>query len=119
MYIKDLYEAVLARSPMSQPKFLYCLDAAARFLLSQYGFRYVANDGVWEKPVDIDGDLAIRDAYYDALCEGILSYADGDPERRTDFLAMAEYAYKTVWTAAHRRSRLVGSDYGRGDDWVV
>ncbi len=111
MYIKDIYEAVLTQAECSQPKFLMHLDATARSLVAKYGMRRVVNDGAYVKPMDINGDLPVKDEYYNAVLSNILYLVTGNPDYKTDYVAEAEYAYKTVWNRAAEGLRMVGEDY--------
>lgn len=111
MYIKDIYEAVLTQAECSQPRFLTFLDSTARSLIAKYGMNRVVNDGAYVKPMDMSGDYPVKDEYYNAVISNILYLVTGNPDYKTDYVAEAEYAYKTVWNRAVKGLKLLGEDY--------
>lgn len=111
MYIKDIYEAVVMSAACPQPKFLSCLDTTVRSLTTKYGFKRIINDNAYAKPVDINGDLPVKDEYFNAIVDNILYLVTQNPDYKTDFMAEAEYAYKSVWRKANRTLKMVGKDY--------
>ncbi|MBE6599127.1 MAG: hypothetical protein E7638_06775 [Ruminococcaceae bacterium] len=111
MYIKDIYEAVVMTSPCSQPKFLRFLDTTVRSLTAKYGIGRVINDKAYMTPEGIDGDLPLKEPYFNAVVSNILFLLTGNTDYKTDYMAEAEYAYKTVWRTDMKGLRMVGEDY--------
>lgn len=111
MYIKDIYETVVMTEPCSQPKFLSFLDTTVRSLIAKYGTKRVINDKAYMKPSDINGDLPLKETYYNAVVSNILFLLTGNADHKTDFVAEAEYAYKTVWREDVKGLKMVGEDY--------
>ena len=111
MVIKDIYEAVTVINPCSQPVFLAHLDTTVRSLMAKFGLKRVVNDGVYAKPRDINGDLAVKDEYRNAVVSNILFLLTGNEAYKTDYIYEADNAYKTVWRAHMRGVKMVGEDY--------
>ncbi len=111
MYIRDIYETVVLTEPCSQPVFLGHLDTTARSLMAKYGMKRVINDGVYAKPRDINGDIAVKDEFRGALVSNILFLLTGNPDYRSDFYMEADNAYRTVWRDHMKGVRMVGEDW--------
>lgn len=99
MNIKSLYDTVVLRSPCSHNEFLTHLDTTVRTLSAQYGMSYVVKSGTYGIPRYIDSDIPVYDEYYPAICDNILFLLTGDGDRKTDYVAEANAAYKSVWSA--------------------
>ena len=113
MYIKDIYEIVVEAAPCSQPKFLIYLDTTARSLIAKYGKKRVVEDGAYTNPLNINSDIAIREEYRNAIVSNILYLVTGNPDYKTDYVAEAEYAFKTAWKADMKGVKMVGEDWYR------
>ena len=113
MYIKDIYETVEMTSACSQPKFLSYLDTTVKSLIAKYGVKRVIEDRAYVKPTSISDDLPVKAEYLNAIVDNILYLVTGNPDFKTDYIAEAEYAYKTVWNAAVKGLKMVGEDYYR------
>ena len=111
MYVKDIYETVLTSAECSQPKFLTHLDTTARSLIAKYGIRRVIDDNAYIKPQSITGDYPVKEEYFNAVVSNILYLITGNGDYKTDFMAEAEYAYKTIWSGSMKGLRMVGEDY--------
>lgn len=111
MVIKDIYEAVTVTNPCSQPVFLAHLDTTARSLMAKYGLKRVINDGVYAKPNDINGEIAVKDEFRNAVVSNILFLLTGNEAYKTDYIYEAENAYKTVWNRHIRGVKMVGKGY--------
>jgi hypothetical protein len=111
MYIKDIYESVNAISPSPQPRFLGYLDLTVRSLIAKYGIRRVINDDAYTKPIDINGDIAVKDEYLNAVISNILFLLSGNDNYRADYVYEADNAYKTVWREQAKNKKIVGEDW--------
>lgn len=111
MVIRDIYEAVTVTSPCSQPVFLAHLDTTVRSLMAKYGLKRVINNGVYAKPCYINGDIAVKDEYWNAVVSNILYLLTGNDAHKTDYIYEAENAYKTVWKRDMEGVRMVGRGY--------
>ena len=111
MFIRDLYETVNEIAPCSQPKFLSFLDTTARSLIAKYGTKRVINDKAYTKPYGINDDFPVKDEYRNAIISNILYYVTGNTDHKVDYVAEAEYAYKTVWREDTKKLKLVGEGY--------
>lgn len=111
MFIRDLYEAVNAIAPCSQPKFIAFLDTTAHSLMAKYGAKRVVNDGAYIKPININDDIPLKDEFRNAIVSNVLYLVTGNPDHKTDYVAEAEYAYKTVWRRSAKKMKIVGEDY--------
>lgn len=98
MNIKSLYDTVVLRSPCSHNEFLTHLDTTVRTLSAQFGSSYVITSGTYGIPRYIDSDIPVYDAYYPAICSNILFLLTGDADRKTDYVAESDAAYKSVWS---------------------
>lgn len=98
MNIKSLYDTVVLRSPCSHNEFLTHLDTTVRTLSAQYGLSYVITSGTYGIPRYVDSDIPVYDAYYPAICSNILFLLTGDADRKTDYVAESDAAYKSVWS---------------------
>lgn len=98
MNIKSLYDTVVLRSPCSHNEFLTHLDTTVRTLSAQFGLSYVITSGTYGIPRYVDSDIPVYDAYYPAICSNILFLLTGDADRKTDYVAESDAAYKSVWS---------------------
>ena len=98
MNIKSLYDTVVLRSPCSHNEFLTHLDTTVRTLTAQFGMSYVIERGTYGIPRYIESDIPVYEEYYPAICDNILFLLTGDGDRKTDYVAEADAAYKAVWS---------------------
>lgn len=111
MYVKDIYEAVQVDTPCTQPKFLSYLHITVQLLLSKYGDRYVVGDSAYIKPVSMDTNIAVEDAYFNAIVDNIAFMVSRDENRKVDYVAEADDAYRSVWTQRHKKAKFLARGY--------
>lgn len=112
MILKELYDKVTLVNPCSKAAFLTHFDTSVRALIARYGKRYVVlRNAVYSKPVNDEEDVPIYDEYMVALYSNILYLLTQNPDRKTDYLAEAEDAYKTVHTRRIRGVKFRDADY--------
>lgn len=111
MNIKDIYDTVTLSSDCSHNAFLTHLDSTINYLIAKYGVGRVIYAEEYQKPQTIDADMPIYDEYKAAICDNILYLTTGDTNRKTDFVAEAEYAFKTVYAKRMHRKQLLDGGY--------
>jgi hypothetical protein len=111
MYVKDIFEAVQVDTPVSQPKFLSYLHITVQFLISKYGERYVTGKSLYVKPVVLDTDIAVDDAYFAALVDNIAYMVSKNEDRKVDFVEEADNAYRAVWRGKHGGAHILSRGY--------
>jgi hypothetical protein len=79
--------------------------------MAKYGAKRVINDRAYTKPCGINDDFPVKDEYRNAILSNILFLVTGNSDHKVDYVAEAEYAYKTVWREATKKLKLVGEDY--------
>lgn len=107
MITKELYDRIIAETACSEPAFIRYLDSTIRLLESRYGKKYVYASA-YQKPMTIRDDISVFEEYFAALVDHILFLITKDVDRKADFLAEAELAYKTVWGAGVHGKRFMG-----------
>jgi hypothetical protein len=60
---------------------------------------YVIQSGTYGIPRSIDIEIPVYDEYYPAIWDNMLLLLTGDGDRKTDYVAEANAAYKSVWSA--------------------
>ncbi len=111
MYVKDIFEAVQVDTPCSQPKFLSYLHITVQFLISKYGEKYVVGKSRYIKPVSLDADIAVDDAYFTAIADNIAYMVSGNEDRKVDFVEEADNAYRYVWRREHGKGHFLARGY--------
>lgn len=111
MYVKDIFEAVQVDTPCSQPKFLSYLHSTVLFLISKYGEKYVIGKSSYAKPVSLDTDIAVEEAYFMALVDNIAYMVSKNEDRKVDFVEEADNAYRSVYSRAHGKSNFLARGY--------
>lgn len=100
MIIKELYDKITLVNPCNQATFLSHYDTSVRAILARYNTKYVVLPGaVYLKPVNINDDSPVFEEYMNAIYDNILFLLTGNGDRKTDYVAEADDAYKHVWTA--------------------
>lgn len=113
MILKELYENVTHVQGTSQDVFMSHVDTTVRALMARYGEKYVLLPGtVWGKTVNIGTDMPVYEEYFPAIRDNVLYLLTGNGDRKTDYVAEAEDAYKTVWRKRMKNRRFRSSDYG-------
>lgn len=112
MNVKDLYDAVRLRTPCSQNEFLTHFDQTVRTLIAQYRVPYVVLKArIYGKPRSVGDDVPIYDEYYSAILNNVLFLLTGDIDRKSDFVAEAVAAYKSVWSEKSRGLKFADRGY--------
>jgi hypothetical protein len=111
MYIKDVFEAVQVDTPCSQPKFLSYLHITVQFLMSKYGTKYVIGKSTYTKPVSLDEDIPVDEAYFPAVVDNIGYMVSHEENRKVDFVEEAENAYRAVWSRYHGKGKFLARGY--------
>jgi hypothetical protein len=111
MYVKDIYEIVQVNTPCTQPVFLAHLHSTIQYLLSKYGEKYVVLSSRYIRPVTLDTDIAVDDAYFSALVDNISYLVSGNEDRKVDFVEEAENAYRQVWKEKHKNGKFLSRGY--------
>lgn len=113
MNVKDLYDAVKLRTSCSQNEFLTYFDQSVRSLIAEYRAPYVVLKArIYGKPRSVSEDVPVYDEYYTAILNNILFLLTGDTDRKTDFVAEAVAAYKSVWSWKAHGLRFTDRRYG-------
>lgn len=113
MILKELYENVTHVQDTSQDAFMSHVDTTVRALMARYGEKYVLLPGtVWVKNVNIGADMPVYEEYFPAIRDNVLYLLTGNGDRKTDYVAEAEDAYKTVWRKRMKNRKFRSSDYG-------
>lgn len=107
MTTKELYDRITAENPCGEPAFIRHLDSTVRALESRYGKKYVYASA-YQKPLTIHDDISVYDEYFPAIVDNILFLITKDTDRKTDFIAEADYAYKTIWGVMVHGKRFMG-----------
>ena len=107
MITKELYDRINAESPCSEPVFIRHLDTTVRTLETRYGKKHVY-ETAYQKPTTINDDISVYDEYFPSIVDNILFLLTKDSDRKTDFLAEADFAYKAVWSAFVHGKRFMG-----------
>lgn len=107
MTTKELYDRITAENPCGEPAFIRHLDMTVRTLENRYGKKYVYASS-YQKPLAINDDISVYDEYFSAIVDNILFLITKDSDRKTDFVAEADFAYKTVWGAMVHGKRFMG-----------
>lgn len=111
MNIKDIYDTVTLSSPCSHNAFLTYLDSTMNYLIGRYGVKNVCRSGIYQKPINVESDISVYDEYKAALCNNILYLLTNNVDRKTDFTAEADYAYKTVYSMRMKGKRILDGGY--------
>lgn len=111
MYVKDIFEAVQVDTPCSQPKFLSYLHITVQFLISKYGAKYVVGKSTWTKPLSLDTDIPVEEAYFTAIVDNIAYMVSKNEDRKVDFVEEADNAYRSVWVREHGKANFVARGY--------
>lgn len=111
MNIKDIYDTVTLSSACSHNAFLTHLDSTINYLIGRYGKKNVFVSDGYQKPRTIDTDVPIYDEYKAALCDNIIYLLTSNADRKTDFTAEADYAYKTVYSMRVKGKRILDGGY--------
>lgn len=113
MNVKDLYDAVKLRTSCSQNEFLTYFDQTVRTLIAEYHVSYVIlRARIYGKPRTVNEDVPVYDEYYPAILNNVLFLLTGDVDRKSDFVAEAVAAYKSVWSVKARGVRFADRGYG-------
>lgn len=107
MVTKEIFDRICAETPCGEPAFLRHLDTTVRFLESKYGKKFVYTTA-YQKPYSVNDDIPVYDEYFPAVVDNILFLLTKDTDRRTDAIAEADYAYKTIWGARVHGKRFMG-----------
>lgn len=112
MNVKDLYDMVKLREPCSQNEFLTYFDQTVRTLIAEYRAPYVVLKArIYGKPHSVSEDVPVYDEYSSAILNNVLFLITGDNDRKTDFVAEAVAAYKSVWTGRMKGKRILDRGY--------
>ena len=113
MILKELYENVTQVEACGQDKFLSHVDTTVRALIARYGERYVLLPGnqAWIRVREIESEIPVYEAYFPAIRDNVLFMLTGNGDRKTDYVAEAEDAYKSVWRRKMRGKRFRDADY--------
>ena len=112
MIIKELYDKVTLAQPCNQSDFLTHFDTSVRSIVSKYGTKYVLlPDTVYTRPTGINDDSPVYEEYMNAIYDNILFLLTGSTDRKTDYVAEADDAYKTVWKRLMRGLKFRDSRY--------
>ena len=111
MNIKDIYDTVTLSSACTHNAFLTHFDTTINYLVARYGQKNVFVDDSYQKPHSIDADVPVFDEYKAALCDNIIYLLSGNADRKTDFTAEADYAYKTVYAKRMKGKRILDGGY--------
>ena len=85
-----------------------------RAILARYGPKYVLIPGeTYSRPAGLRADVPVYDEYMGAIYDNILFLLTGNGDRKTDYVAEAEDAYKTVWRGLNRGKKFRSSDYNK------
>ena len=102
-----LYERICALVPCSHTEFISCAEYARDELCALYGKEY-ATFGVTVPLEKVGGEYGVRDEFASAIFDDIMYRLTNDERYKTDFLAHAENAYRTVWRESSRGRRIHG-----------
>lgn len=112
MIAKELYESITLAAPCHQAEFLNNFDLTVRALLARYGPRYVLLPGaVYDKALGIEDEIPVLEFYYPAIRDNILYLLTGNGDRKTDYVAEADDAYKTAWRQIMRGRKFRDAGY--------
>ena len=113
MNTKSLYELITLKNPCTQNEFLTYLDLTVKTLIAQYSMPYVISKGEsWGIPRSVESDVPVEEEYFPALADNILFLVTGDGDRKTDYVAEAEAAFKSVWSRRAKGVKLRDRRYG-------
>jgi len=110
--VKDIYDTVTQSSPCSQNEFLTHLDQTIRTLIANYRVQYVVLRGrIYGKPRTVNEDVPVYEAYFTPIVNNILYLLTKEEARKTDFVAEADAAYRSVWAEKAKHKRLLDRRY--------
>lgn len=110
--LKKLFETVRARCGITQREFVDYFNSSVSFLSARYGVAFVSASGEGISPIsDERSPCPVKAVYLDAIGDNIEYLKSGDENRRVDFVAKSEYAYRTVWRERIKNKRI------KGDAW--
>ena len=112
MIIKELYDKINLANPCHQADFITHFDTSVRAVIARYGTKYVVLPGaVYQRPGNMQDDVPVYEEYMNALYDNILYLLTGNGDRKTDYVAEADDAYKTVWKTLMRGKHFRDSRY--------
>jgi len=112
MIVQELYDKITLANPCNQADFITHFDTSVRALIARYGTRYVVLPGaVYQRPSGLYDESPVFDEYMNAIYDNVLFLLTGNPDRKTDYVAEADDAYKTVWKRLMRGKHFRDSDY--------
>lgn len=102
METMQIYERVNQITPLGENEFISHLNATIDELYTQYDEKYILVPEATTVKISAMGDgLNIYDEYATAITDNILFFATNDANRKTDFTAHIQMAYKKVWRKIH------------------
>jgi len=103
---------VRARCGISQREFVDYFNSSVSFLSARYGVLFVSANSEDVLPIsDERSPCPVKSVYLDAIGDNIEYLKSGDENRRVDFVAKSEYAYRTVWRERIKNKKI------KGDIW--
>ncbi len=110
--IKDIYDTVTLQTPCSHNEFLTHFDQTVRTLIANYRAQYVVLRGrIYAKPRTVNEDVPVHEEYFAPIVNNILYLLTADGDRKTDFVAEADAAYRSVWAEKAKRKRILDRGY--------
>ena len=107
MDINEIYERVLITAPVDTNTFIIHLNTTIDELLNKYDDKYVLTpEAVSVHVTGMDDGLNVYDEYMTPITDNIIFLITGDGNRKTDYVAHAEYAKKRVWRKIHTERHL-------------
>lgn len=112
MIIQELYDKITLAQPCHKADFLAHFDTSVKSILARYGAKYVLIPGaVYVRPAGIEDEAPVYEEYMGAIYDNILFLLTGNGDRKTDYVAEAEDAYKTVWRSLNRGKKFRAAGY--------
>ena len=112
MIVQEVYDKVTLSADCHQADFLTHFDTSVRAILAKYGSKYVLlPESQYTRPSGIYDTVPVYEEYMNAIVDNILFLLTGNPDRKTDYVAEADDAYKTVWHEKMRGKRFVDGKY--------
>ena len=107
MDLITLYDRVVQTLPLDTNAFMSHLNSTIDEFYAQYDEKYILTPGATKVyATSMDDGLNIYSEYTSAIVDNILYLASGDANKKTDYQAHVQMAYKRVWKRYHSERHL-------------
>lgn len=96
MNLYPMYKRIMLDCPITQKEFVAGFNDTVETLCAIYGEKHVCGISAASPCTDIYSQSTVLGLYADAILDNIRYLKTKNNDRRVDFLAKAEYAYKTL-----------------------